>query len=299
MKPIIVFVGAFYYGNLGDDLYPEIIEYFLGDRYELLFFNSDLPDFTAQEDYLLENRDRIFKLVFGGGGLIYDDETAHREYMQHYSDFALKHAIPYGFTSIGIQRQDREDQDPLRSELANWRSILEQAQFIYCRHSWDCEYLSANLERPAVAHYPDLVYLLRYIYGIERAAPRRKAVVIADRWLLEPRYLEQLRIFIRRFRLVFLLFGQDDAHHQETLDTFSDGTGVRLADCVIQKDKNRREYLRHIAGSQLVVTGRYHGLVLARSLGVEPLYDGSRCPDKFHKEALICNPAGSYRNLVF
>jgi len=156
MRRNIVFIGACWYGNIGDDTYTKVWKRYLAREATLIFINSD---YTNRSRAALKKADLI---VIGGGGMIYDS-NGHFEAMKRYMDYAIKNQTPYGFASCGVQvrrNKDKTGWDYSRF-TKRWLPYLEKAEFISLRSQKSCDYLNNKLKRNDVQYFPDLCYLYR------------------------------------------------------------------------------------------------------------------------------------------
>ena len=95
-KKRILIAGASGYGNIGDDTYREVFKHHFGEKYDLLFCNSDLP---GQQHPKFPECDAV---VLGGGGLLYAFPD-HFDKMVWYLKGAMRCKIPYALISVGYQ----------------------------------------------------------------------------------------------------------------------------------------------------------------------------------------------------
>jgi len=133
----ITIVGASGYGNFGDDVYVKVLtEHLPNDT--ITIKNSDEPRVAKSPCDLM---------IIGGGGLIYEDNTAHFDYMKDYMENAIDSKIPYMLISVGIQ-----------STFASWVSYLKLALAISVRSEID-RYIMNQTTGLVVPWFPDLAYL--------------------------------------------------------------------------------------------------------------------------------------------
>ncbi|MFZ4763763.1 MAG: polysaccharide pyruvyl transferase family protein [Roseimicrobium sp.] len=271
----LAFVGASGYGNTGDDTYPLVLQQHLAEH-ELLFYNSDLPA-SLPED--------LSAVIIGCGGLIHNAGSTplsapshHVQCLSHYLKWAKERGIPWGFVSCGVQIRP-EHEGVVSEVLAPWIPWLKGAKFITMR-SPDCVHvIEALTGRSDVRFFPDLGYLFRP--SVPPSAPEPVATFIIG-GAVNPRDM-----FCKH---LFKLFGS--VHHR--IVWLSMGAGVDddgyIADVhraypahgVIASPTPEEAY-RQVAASRFVVTGRYHGMVFARSRGV-PFFVPEDSPWKIRRE---------------
>jgi len=284
MKKTLIFVGAYFYSNIGDDIYPIIIEKYLGKKYNLKFFNSDICDF----DEYLKTADisDIRGIVFGGGGLLFDDGSAHLEYMKSYADFADAHNIPYGFISIGVQLVNPMNTDYFSTELRKWKPILEGAKFIYCRHNKDLRYFRKNLPRSIdMKHMKDLGYLMKGIIKESEALDTEEKynILIYTSGVNNKKFLRKMKSQgADKLPLKVLLFSPenapDDKHMIEFLGKF------KSSNVIVYPISSPIYAASLIANASRIFTGRYHGLVMGRTYEKYCYFPDEGMPVKFYKE---------------
>lgn len=271
----LAFVGASGYGNIGDDTYPLVLRERLAEH-ELIFHNSDLPA-SLPED--------LEAIVIGGGGLIHNSSATplsaashHVQCMTFYLKWAKERGLPWGFLSCGVQL--RPEHEGVADEvLAPWKPWLREASFISMR-SPDCVSVVEKLTgRSDVRFFPDLGYLFRPSTAGVSPEPMVTFVIGGA---VNPRDLfckHLLRLFdAASHRIVWLSMGagvDDDGYIADARRAYP-SHGVIPTPTV-------EEAFRQIAASRFVVTGRYHGMVFARTSGV-PFFVPEDSPWKIRRE---------------
>ncbi|MFN0079498.1 MAG: polysaccharide pyruvyl transferase family protein [Prosthecobacter sp.] len=279
----IACVGASGYGNVGDDTYPLVFAQQLPEH-ELVFYNSDLPDRLP---------DDLGLLVIGGGGVLHnvgaepeDAESPHFRCMKFYLDAAIARDIPWGFISCGFQFEGQRDA-AYATALKPWVPYLQQAHFITLRSS-SCVRIAREISgRDDAMCFPDAAYLYQPVLAAPTAAAH--AVTLVPAGFVNPRntlinhHLRQLAS--SGLSVTWLSMGApvDDAPLLEhALRCFPDShiianPGPQAAfDC--------------IAHSRFVITGRYHGMIFARTNRV-PFITPVDVPYKLRVEELTADIA--------
>jgi hypothetical protein len=253
----VAFVGASGYGNVGDDTYPILWRRFF-PQLEARFYNSDLPDGGLDDDTAL--------VVFAGGGLMWHREgDAHLEYMSYYTTEAQRIGIPFGFISCDFQF--RRDPDDLKKFVTDqtieaWLPQLRLAKFIQLRSRESVDLL-ANHD-VAASYAPDLAYLLRPINTV-KSQDLITVIPAAQVRLSNESIVQDIHSAQEQHPdspLLFLNMGGPvtDAEVQQFGSEFS-------ADIILSDQIDPTRALDIIGRSHLVLTGRYHGMVLARNCG--------------------------------
>lgn len=248
----VALIGAWGYGNVGDDAYPIVWRHYLPDV-EFILYNSDKPAAPPEADLYL----------FGGGGIIFDNGSAHFEYMSRYSDWAAEKGIPVGFSSVGVQARinldDRTDWY-VEEALARWPAVLGKAEFVTVR---DPMTQAALVARGVSSDcFPDICHI---IPGLESAADHFLTVIPGPGVSTTfPDFLAALDEKIREHpETPLIVMTTGAAEHDFLVDdlgrrypvmaTFkAEHTTVELALTVIKH-------------SRFVFTGRYHGMVFSRA----------------------------------
>jgi hypothetical protein len=271
----LAFIGASGYGNIGDDTYPLVLREHL-PGHELIFHNSDLP---------AELPGDLDAVVLGGGGLIYNStdppggESHHFACMRFYMDWAKKHGVPWGLLSCGVQIRIGLE-DICMESLAPWTPWLQEARFITLRSPACVDVVQKLSGRNDVKYFPDLAYLYRPPPATIRK--RRTAMVFIPAGLVNPRnkFCNHLvRLFASaKAPMVWMGMGarvDDDPLLAEARRVFPDAE--------IMASPSPETAYRTIAAARFVLTGRYHGMVFARTNRV-PFYVPQDAPWKIRHE---------------
>ena len=274
----IAFVGASGYGNAGDDTYPIVFATHL-QGHELLFHNSDLPANLP---------DDIAVLVIGGGGLLHNvgaepepAESPHFACMRHYMDWAIAKGISWGFLSCGFQFEVNRD-DRYAEALKPWVPYLQAAHFITLR-SPACVRIAHEISgRSDVLVFPDAAYLFQPVNPTSVEKQNVLTLVLAG--LINPKNVHTLHC-IKHFQsigmhIVWMGMGADvdDAMLLEE-------AARKFPNAHVISNPGPQEAFRQIACSRFVMTGRYHGMVYARRLGI-PYFVPLDAPYKIQHEDL-------------
>lgn len=268
-KKKVLIVGASGYGNVGDDTYRLMFQHYFAQEYDLLFCNSDIPKAFPKCD----------ALIMGGGGLMY----AHYEHfkkMVWYLKKAERAHIPYAFISVGYQFKPLGSGKWIQKPVADkWRRYVQSAQFVTVRSESDKEF-SRHLGLPEerVFYFPDLCYGFTELVrsGFEKD-PEKQICIVPGAGLFQfaercsPAVWVQQRYTIDLIRLLQQLNYRGCKIVRMGAGS-ADNAKIRLIRELLENehipaytDGNPKECLRQIAASEIVVSGRYHGMVFARA----------------------------------
>lgn len=280
----ILFCGASGYGNIGDDSYKILFSEIMGEGYEC-HFDSPYPDVVCVPD--------MDAVVIGGGGLIYDDNTAHFNYMKMYMDAALENNKPLYFVSCGVQLFDpdnREWADLAFEQLQRWIPYLKIAKFISVRSAQDQFLLDTICDGEInITSSPDLAYLIK---------PAKYHLIQPGSYVFIPTKAEyENPLFQKELaaakkdtsrRLYFVSFSQEDNEVVKELSAKVDergGFNYRI-------NLTPNEAASIVKDAYRVVTSRFHGSVFAHAMGLKDdqiVIVGTRYKDKTYQ-----NPHGSF-----
>lgn len=272
----IAFVGAAGYGNLGDDTYPLVFAQQL-PGHELVFYNSDLPPSLPAD---------LGMIVIGGGGVLHnvgagteDGDSPHFRCMRFYMQAAIERGIPWGILSCGFQFAVHRDAS-YACALKPWVPYLQQASFITLR-SRECVRIAAEITgRTDALFFPDAAYLYRPAgWELPHAV---EGVTIVPAGLVNPRNT-LINHYMRQFaasgvQVSWLRMGAlvDDGWMLEE-------AALRFPGSKIIHPADPAQAFQCIHSSRFVITGRYHGMIFARTNGV-PFITPTEVPYKLRHE---------------
>lgn len=252
MKKRVALIGAWGYGNVGDDAYPLVWRRYFPDV-EFILLNSDIPTSIPSADLYL----------FGGGGIVFDNGTAHFEYMATYVTHAKKVGKPYGFLSVGVQaRVNLTDNMSwyLDEALARWAPLLVDAALVTVRDTTSL--LEMQKRGVSVEWFPDLCYLSE---GLRESLDHLITIIpgpgVAMEFIDFREKLEAYMVEFPSLPLVVMNTGAEESDYMvdEVTRTYPSMASFKARHTTPQMAQNV------IRCSQYVFTGRYHGLIFARA----------------------------------
>lgn len=259
----ILFVGASGYGNLGDDCYKTNFTKLLSNDFEL-FFDAPYPD-----ESILELG--FSALVVGGGGLIYQNNTLHLDYMSRYLDKAIALKIPIYFLSVGLQYypQFMKTDDLMVENIRQWEKYLLEARIVFLRSRKGVDIVRQLNTKIRADYSPDLGYLTKPCgYHLIR---RNSSVFIVtpSRFHCES-HRKVLEEAIKREQkegndFYFIAMSRDDYEITKELGRKYSGSENLRAFTHLSPEEARQI----IEDASRVYTGRYHGLLFAQACGKE------------------------------
>ena len=240
----ILIVGAFGYGNLGDEAIRDI---------ELKIFSEfgevkwDSPDMDR------EKVDWADVIVIGGGGLLYDspphrpwtgpDPHPNVENYMRYADEAIKHNKTLIFFCIGEQGIHHP------YTVKRYREVLNQADHISVRDPEDAAILySLGIDRDVlVAGDPAFLYTPRVFHS-----PEKIGAVPTMNSPLHPAYRKADELFT---------FSQRD-----------DQNVLKVYRSAKMWTRSAQEFVDHATSWKAASSGRFHGIVLCMTAGVPVVF---------------------------
>jgi|GEM_PF-1145337 len=297
----ILQVGAAGYGNIGDDMYPLILRDFFKDDYEFhsvsdtVRLNKDghLMDFTTKEDDL-----SFDALIVGGGGILRDFQKSSS--VRYYMEQAAQRRKPYFILSAGMQTDNPNlTEEGARQIIGGSSDLLKTASLIFARSQTD-EILLRKVLGEEIAHKifykPDLGYLSpmfansaaekKYVSLIQTGSvnvnnpatrteideqlakhPDSKLVVMNWGGLEEPLNPKDFSEWDLFQVDVKKLYPDAQVYMGGTLDPRLKDLRYPKVD-VRDADLTVLDAIRMVNESHHVISGRYHGNIVAKALGV-------------------------------
>jgi glycosyltransferase involved in cell wall biosynthesis len=306
-KPRVTVVGCSGYGNVGDDLYRAMYEAYLGDDVDLTVCNTRTfvgPDGRVLPvDAYRHGMDLpVDYVVIGGGGLLNEAELTSSIFTV-YLPYCTSQKVPLAVVSVGFGYPCLDGSTILISDKGRrqYTALLSMADLVTVRSIADRD-LALDLiprhRRHVVRVYPDLVFGCATVYqpGPTLMIPdapyvilcptttvstaKRDIAVLVRHSLMESRATTLVILpmeGVQRPDVYPNVFVTEEIARVREL--FPDVTLVVYTGRQLESSGQTQvqtiarciDLFRHAAG---VVTGRYHGVVLARSFQV-PVHTGA------------------------
>lgn len=268
MKRQITIFGATGYSNVGDDLIAAVLR-------EMLLRSIPDIDITIVPHYRRELIERSDVVIVGGGGLIYDYDPVN---VTNYTEIILRaqeQVIPVFMAGIGVQHVFSEKSKEL------YRDALRFVEGISLRNDHDAEYVVSELHcRPeTVIRSRDLAFLGTELFPVQPVAPKgdKKVIVLSlANWQLGAKNYNRIDPALNEAQKAYLQYVR------EQIGVLTDTYEVKLV-CQAAEDRelyegivekhptielvtfegieDSHEIYNVFAGADVVVTGRYHGLI--------------------------------------
>ncbi|MBX9977797.1 MAG: polysaccharide pyruvyl transferase family protein [Alphaproteobacteria bacterium] len=300
----VLAVGAYDYGNIGDRIYKEVFTHTLGGVFDL-YTVPDTLRMNASGQYVGMSRpdeDIDFDaLIIGGGGILKDFPESGSS-INYYMKKAVARNKPFFLVSVGLQTSRQELTASQAEELmGSSADLMRKASLIFPRSLQDYTLLSQVLGesvRDRIYLKPDLGYI--YPSLIQQDRSKRKKYITLIQTGSASVEMDRVRDIIHQklhefpsSKLVVMNWGglekpgmqkdfkEWDLFATKTREYFPNAI-VYMGDTLSDKLKQVRYAKTPIRSSDLtpqtatdivarshhVVTGRYHGQIIAKALGI-------------------------------
>lgn len=268
MLPNILFAGASGYGNIGDDAYRLLFSQYLKDYFNCIF-DSPYPN-----QHLMDLSEII---VIGGGGVIYDNNTGHFDYMSKYMEHSVKKKKPLIFSSCGVQlvgfkagMDKNQILNLAKTQLKKWIPYLNRAELITVRSEMDREIINVISSNKNVFYYPDFVYSFFYsfanlITSYSLIEPNAYVVIPTKSGSKTPEFARELNECKKdkSKRIYFVAFSRDD---YDVCDRLASENNSHFSSYT-RKYNSVLDACSVVHDAYKIITNRYHGFVMAKSCG--------------------------------
>lgn len=302
-KNKVLIISCYGYGNMGDNMYAEIFSKYLSDceivkiSDHSIFVNSD-KQFVSKPP---GNNYQFDFLIIGGGGLLIADKLKISKNMPYYINDAKQRNKPLFIISCGIQGSVSEIS--FKNNFSLWKDTLDYAKLITVRSAKDKELLSLVTDVAKIHYFRDLGYMFPHTMGHYKNINKTKTVTLIiagpvhDNNKIIKKYIKKSGKDVvivnmgslldddnnrRMIKMdfsgsnVFKYYGAGSSPEFTNHDSFT--TSQKEMEDILKinpdlkkinpSDLTLAKLLDIIINSEIVYTGRYHGLVFARSLGI-------------------------------
>lgn len=300
--PVILHISCYGYGNMGDNMYKEVFNRFIPE-YKIISI-SDHSLFVDRKHQIIRNipKDdlKFDYLLFGGGGLLLADKLQKSKNILHYFNLAKKYNAPLLVVSCGIQGNITN----FNNTFKDWKDFIDYASLITVRSPTDKQLLYDYMIHHNIGNVEKLHYFrdLGYIYPriVPKVRTNDKYITLIIAGPIHDKNEELLRqIQNKPNKIIIMNMGSiyDDDNNNRIMQMnipntirkyYGSGKAKELTtkNTVILNQKKMEEYLHHnrndlnpsdldlqtvihiIYNSEKVYTGRYHGMIFSRSLGI-------------------------------
>lgn len=304
--PRVLALGCSGFGNFGDDLYAHMHRVLLKDKVDLWVANTqtfyrkggelELASRYREGDELLD----IDYLFIGGGGLVNDGEI-NSSILKIYLPWCRARGVPISLMSVGFGYIVKDGRSvSVSAEVARgFAALFEYANLITVRSLTDLENAKSMVpahRRHRIHALPDLAFGVDAVFPADITIDHRPYVVFCPTNFLSTKFPDVVDLLQQKLwetpgsRLVVLPldgashvyptpFIQEELHRVRTLfpdaemhqGRYINGDFLKLLDRTVPPESELQTLgfcVGLLRGASCIVTGRYHGVVMAKALGV-------------------------------
>jgi exopolysaccharide biosynthesis predicted pyruvyltransferase EpsI/glycosyltransferase involved in cell wall biosynthesis len=299
-KKKIIILSCYGSGNVGDDIIGEILKTYFG-KYDIrtcmdnsvLLNTGNLVPLDQFEHVSLHNNLWDFDYMIIGGGGIFRSSNKFSS-IQFYYNICKRKNIPYFIVGTGFQDIELDTSvDDFKSKFKSLSNLFNHAEIISMRSIIDfslCKNLLLEKNIPKLHYFPDIAYsmlkVLEPIYKspLEQAQRNIFMVILTKNWInLSKTYIvDYIRKHSVGLQLVFINFGgwKEKVDFElakklfpSSLIYYGKHTEYEIDPTFNSFTENRTLTLFQIwnllLNTKFVITGRYHGIVLAKIAKIE------------------------------
>lgn len=272
-KKKLVVLNAGGYGNVGDDAYSFIINLKFKETCEISFVSDfTFEKFITDFDYL----------IIGGGGLLNTERMRQDNNIWRYSDYASKNGKPYFLTSIGFQDTEVNSEEESLEKYRVYGKLLDNSDYISVRSVSDyhiaCR-ICYSKTKDFLYFNQDIVYSINNYMKLDTFQERDTLLVIIDKWVnpFEDFVYNDILKKKNGLQIVFTEFSGENENFivdpTLLLKLFPDSVFIPGIPRKNEIDKNNSRVLnatclldicKILVRSKIVITGRYHGMILSK-----------------------------------
>jgi exopolysaccharide biosynthesis predicted pyruvyltransferase EpsI len=277
----ILLLNSSSYGNVGDDLYTEMIKrylceynitvvpdtYLMNSKKELIGYK----DWDDEKDVILD----FDHLIIGGGGLFNKSRMIENHPMVLYTRFAKKYKKPYYILSVGFQDLEIQKEDV--SDYTLFHDIFSNSSYTSVRSIVDYSLVKTFLNKDKINslnYYPDLVYSLKKVVpfnnNIVKKEKKYLLLVFSHFFSLNWSHIRvQIHKLLHEKNLNLVVMNWDgnidnnkiiiDKEYNICMSSFKNVKFFRG----LNKDFSFNELFDILSNTEIILPGRYHAKVLA------------------------------------
>jgi len=298
-KNKVLIISCYGYGNMGDNMYAEVFMKYLPEC-EIVKI-SDHSVFVDSNKNIVGNfptKNYPFDfLIIGGGGLLTAKKLKDSLNMPYYINDAKKRNKPLFIISCGVQGNLTN----FKNNFTLWKDVLEYAKLVTVRSTKDKELLGSLINSDKIYYFRDLGYVFPHTKRQHKTLAKVITLIIAgpvdDKNEYIKKYIKKSnksvvimnmgslkddnnnkRMLKMNFPSVNIIkyYGSGKSPEFTSYDSFTVNqiqmedilkTNPEL-DKINPSDLTLSRVIDIIFNSEIVFTGRYHGMIFSRSLGI-------------------------------
>lgn len=303
-KPKILIISCYGYGNIGDNMYSEVFTHYFSSDCEIVKI-SDHSIFVNDRKQFSNNPPRInYKfdfLVLGGGGLITSAKLKDSKNISFYTANAMDRKVPIFIISCGIQ-------GPLvnfENKFSEWKPIFQYASLITVRSRKDSELIAKLMNGKLLGklfYFRDLGYIYPHLV-LHKFKRSNKFITLIIAGPVDDKN-ETIRKYVNSSNkeVVIMNMGaiKDDGNNvrmpkmdfsgKKVTKFYGSGKATEFTISQINLTQKGMETILRVSpnlekinpsdlsiskvidiiyNSEIVFTGRYHGMIFSRSMGIK------------------------------
>jgi polysaccharide pyruvyl transferase WcaK-like protein len=298
-KKKVLIVSCYGYGNIGDNMYAAVFTKYLPEC-EIMKISDDsvFVDIKKQITKEPPKEDYNFDyLIIGGGGLLSAKKLKDSKNMPYYINIAKKKNKPLFIISCGVQGSMIN----FNYEFRLWKDALNYAKLVTVRSKKDRDLLNGIVSGNKVQYFRDLGYIFPHTIRPYKNFTKTITLIIAGP-VHDKNETIKKAIKEKKKDVIIMNMGslKDDNNNKRMIKMNFPGANVvkyygcgkapefTIYESVIVNQAEMEEILKVnpelekvnpsdltlikvinlIYNSEIVYTGRYHGFVFSRSLGI-------------------------------
>lgn len=270
LKKIILISSASGMGNVGDQLINDNIVKFFSRNYNIInipdnqIITNDYKKLNVC-DYKNEEILDFDFFIYGGGGLFRENLNIKNSNLFFYSDFCNKNNKSFNILGCGFQDLEINHKDFKKYE--KFSNVFRNANYVSVRSVLDYNIVKSLVTEKdflKINWYPDIGYSNCIDLNFKNKI-RDKIVIIPTKKWSHTNLNSVIKIINDNPKLkVYLInFGSQDDN---------DFQNCNIENYIINETKNIQEIFEILLETKILITGRYHGLILGR-LSMVPLIE--------------------------